>query len=1053
MKIISFVPIFLWIVAAIINLPPSCASAAEAKPDGGGTVIQRGPNHRIIRQSSEDKLPNGKTRLRNFDIVELQSGMHRFDPSANGGTWVSTSDELHLTDGGAIGTNSAHNVTFASDSTAEGALQIALSDGVIVKTHFSGLVFQDGTGAAVFFPAKQSIGEFTPPNTVTYRNVVDGLDADLVIVNGRAKISHSILFPNQFPFSIADLGLNEESTRILIYTQLDQAPLARIAEGEFLERGVQIADDTLQLGALNIGKGKAFPVNVDSPRTDVSVAKRFVQADDGRRFIVESVAFPLIKPYLAGLEAPQQARNSPQKKSAQFAAAPPLPRLGNLRNLTPAQSAIRAEQKTALATLSKSLPPLPTGRTRQGRMKSLAVGEANKRKGFLVDFEGITSPATNVTFAPGLTYYVSGDYAIYGTNYLYPCVIKFAPTNTARITSHGKLICKTEFGSPCILTARDDNSVGEVLPGTSGSQPSGFYADTAIYFTDYNMSDLSHLRISYANTALAYDDNTGAASASTHLQITHCKTAFALRVSAPTFRNVLVYDVQTNLFSSSYAATTRFEHLTLDQANTFLGAPYYTPDILLTNTILAAVTNFGPGYKTNSSSNVEIVADPSTIFTNLGGASHYLLPQYQPIASSYINAKLQLDFRYCSVHQPFVLTNVITTNTILRPIADRMADVLTCGYAYPAIDFIASGAGVSNCTVTLSPGCTLAGHTEGSSVAFVLYDGGSLISEGSPTNHIKFWRYNVAQEQATTNWISSSPGILFAPGWWGPSPQPTARFQFTDFSSVVQGGYLLYSFGNSASLPFTHCEFHGGAVYTEGSDLYTTNSLLESVSTTLTDGNRSLSAIYQNCLFYGGNTSLDHIDSGTWKFRDNLFLNSPISYDADPVDADYNAFATNAITLPTTSGTHDLILTNASIAFQSGALGRFYVPTNSQTIDRGHTTGGGIGLFWFTTVTNATLCESNTTVDIGFHAVAVGTNGLPRDDDGDGLFNVTEDKNGSGARDAGESAFLTSGTDQDSDGDGVSDFIETLLGRNPLVAGSTNDSTGTLNLKVYTPLK
>jgi hypothetical protein len=50
-------------------------------------------------------------------------------------------------------------------------------------------------------------------------------------------------------------------------------------------------------------------------------------------------------------------------------------------------------------------------------------------------------------------------------------------------------------------------------------------------------------------------------------------------------------------------------------------------------------------------------------------------------------------------------------------------------------------------------------------------------------------------------------------------------------------------------------------------------------------------------------------------------------------------------------------------------------------------------------------------------------------------------------------ASVSSGEGTDNDGDGVSDELETLLGRNPLVAGTTNDVNAVINLRLYTPLQ
>src|SRR5438132_13851168 len=116
-------------------------------------------------------------------------------------------------------------------------------------------------------------------------------------------------------------------------------------------------------------------------------------------------------------------------------------------------------------------------------------------------------------------------------------------------------------------------------------------------------------------------------------------------------------------------------------------------------------------------------------------------------------------------------------------------------------------------------------------------------------------------------------------------------------------------------------------------------------------------------------------------------------------------------------------------------------------MDKGSTYATNVGFYHYCTTTN-NVKETNSTVDIGLHYVAVDANGNPIDSDSDGLPDYLEDLNGNGALDAGE----TDWTVADTDGDGVSDYLEFLQGRNPRVAGSIADTNNVINLRVYTPL-
>src|ERR1035438_7204758 len=81
-------------------------------------------------------------------------------------------------------------------------------------------------------------------------------------------------------------------------------------------------------------------------------------------------------------------------------------------------------------------------------------------------------------FRSDTTYYLSGSANLSGTNLFEGgAVIKY--TNGASLSIGGVVNWQAGPYRPVIFTAKDDNSVGETISGSSGA-PSGYYAGTAL---------------------------------------------------------------------------------------------------------------------------------------------------------------------------------------------------------------------------------------------------------------------------------------------------------------------------------------------------------------------------------------------------------------------------------------------------------------------------------------------------------------------------------------------------------------------------------------------
>ena len=111
----------------------------------------------------------------------------------------------------------------------------------------------------------------------------------------------------------------------------------------------------------------------------------------------------------------------------------------------------------------------------------------------------------------------------------------------------------------------------------------------------------------------------------------------------------------------------------------------------------------------------------------------------------------------------------------------------------------------------------------------------------------------------------------------------------------------------------------------------------------------------------------------------------------------HNAYL-NGASVWTTVQTNDI---TTNLTWVMGPLGNFYQATNSPLINEGSRSAALAGLYHYTVTTNEVPETTNANVSIGYHYVALGTNGLPLDSNNDGIPDYLEDSNGNGRYDVG----------------------------------------------------
>lgn len=126
-------------------------------------------------------------------------------------------------------------------------------------------------------------------------------------------------------------------------------------------------------------------------------------------------------------------------------------------------------------------------------------------------------------FANDTTYYVSNNVTLTGTTTLNGgAVIKFAANKS--ITVNDSIVCATAPYHPAIFTAKDDDTVGELITGSTGT-PTNYYAAVALQLMLTNTAALSNLCFAHAQTALACLEDIDSPDVTNVLQnllVVHC---------------------------------------------------------------------------------------------------------------------------------------------------------------------------------------------------------------------------------------------------------------------------------------------------------------------------------------------------------------------------------------------------------------------------------------------------------------------------------------------------------------------------------------------------
>ena len=882
------------------------------------TEQQRGPNTRQWQTVMRYATAGGQLALATNRYVEQRAGWHYL----SNGSWVESAEEIAVSAGGdGWAVNGQHQVFFPTQIGLGDQVQITMADSQVLRGHPVALAYYDaGSGRSVSLGTNAvSSMSLAAPNQAVYRSAFENIAADVKYTYMRAGLEQDVIL-RQNPPAPAVFGLDPRTTRLEVWTEFTSAPTParhlRVLKATPATSAGQVAiepqwiDEQLDFGPMMMVSGRAFALG-DTNASPALVVKRWLHVA-GHDYLIEGVAYAAISNALAAL--PPSSSMAP--------------------GVLPARPPYGADE--AVGRNGGALPEL--------MMAAAGRGASGPGAGVVIDFL-LVNQQTNFTYQGDQTYLLSGPvYLGRQTIFEGGAVIKYE--RGAKIHLAGPATCLTDPYRPLVFTAKDDDTVGAVLPGSSGS-PAGYYAEPALALEGSNV--IAQAQFRRAKTALALLG--GGGYTLQHAQVDQCETALEASLAEVVVRNALV--VQARTVFQGAGSTVRGEQLTVDGAAGLNGGPDLA--LFLTNSLVASVVSLGPMAGQNA---VELGLD-SGIFQAAGGGAHYLPAdsRYRNAGTAAIDGDLARDLRELTTEAPLLLDDEITEPTVYAPLVARDRDTPDLGYHYAPLDYVWRSVR-AGAALQWGPGVAMGVLGSG---GLVLAEGAELRSQGYPQALNQLVRCSAVQEQTPLADVPSlgQAGLIEVVAG---TPVPI-RLRFTAVS--VNGGgaglrALLGGGGGGADFSLMDCPVDNLTLGMGSADsrLSLTNNCLRRCEVIAGDAGNPIGVTMYNNLFYRSAVLWGLLSPDSLVF-DNVFDHSAIS-GSGVFNHGFNAYVE---TPPLAGGAGEITL--AGLDYLPGPLGDFYT-ADASLLDAGSRSAREAGLYHYTTSTNEQK-ELDTRVDIGWH--------------------------------------------------------------------------------------
>ncbi len=911
-----------------------------------------------VEWETEVTMEDGSVQVTQRGYTELDPGSNYWDD----GQWKKSQAVIELDDKiGAKAIQAQQKVFFKPSVNQRGAVEIHTPEGMVLKSSVLGLSYFDSFSGQMVTLATthRSVGELLEPNQIIYRDAFDNIHADVLYTFRTSGLEQDIIF-RENPPAPELFGLLPESTKLEVMSEFYEAPnpgkrvstLDEVTDPQLRQQMAEPdwIDEELNFGNVILPRGKAFSVasanqnQVIPTEKSSPVGKRWIN-NGSRSALIESVDYYNVRSILETLPDAVSPDDLDQEDAgAMFQLNQKFPK-----------------------TASRILPELNASSTAALPKDAIRVASYSpySEPGFVLDYTTVTG-TSNFTFKGNETYLISASSIVLSgtTTFEGGTVVKFDSTNMPYVYVLGSIVCETQTYLPALITAKDDNTVGEKITGSSGT-PSGYYCDTALWYIPSGSIEIKNIHFRFAETALKIDPVYASDSTIMNCQFVQNDVPISINGGTANVYNCLIVDTDSTVIKklSTTSTAVNLVNCTVDGGTTL----FDTNSLSLTNSIITGVTSTGSPSNPNSI----ILSSASGVYDSVGAGDYYLpaTSGYKDAGTSSINSDLLAELGTRTTSAPIEITSDITTDTTWGPVVDRDVGSIDLGYHYPVVDYFIVQKKIISKRLDVLPGTVL---SMGGYNGLRIHNNDAYIScLGTVNNPIIFVRYDCVQEQPDQLGSVSISERLISFEWF-PAQKPSGEFNFV--RSYLHAGarwHLLASFHGSvdtvsSEITIQNSEFYNCSLYVSGKTndyLELNNNLFDQAKTELTGyGNVEL----YNCMYDEGYCYLNQYGSSTshWYIRNNVLSGTTIynSMISGKYTHSNNGYIGSGQAVIGTSSSNVIVTT---FDFEDGPFGGFY-QSSSDFIDEGYGDADDNGLYHFTaSVTNEK--ERDSVLDIGYH--------------------------------------------------------------------------------------